>query len=324
MSSTVAGRLHNREWWDAVVQARQALGLRPSPEAELERTLRELGRQVFLSAVKASFQNLACYGLPRRYFAFFASCVLTHHAGTRHWHAAPAGLIPSLLAEQLTETEEGYHCILYRPRPTPHPHPGWESVTPLYGFEVHWPGVVYLALNEAECDRISETEEEHGISLTWLLWPAEVIDKASGKLMRGAGQVPLLCLPDSVVGIAFARSGPVYYQEPRVLKGALGELREETFVRQWQAFLKRWAELYTPAFPALAFPAGRPKSPLLGATFTEDLLATYREDYTRERPSTDWKKEKLRNSALRRVKRRWRDIPHEPLPRQWWLEVESK
>jgi len=315
MSLTLENRLHTPIWWDAIRESRQRLGLSPIPEEGLEQWLTRSSGLLLLSECQQVFQRLELGGLPHRYLPYFTSCVLTHHRASLRPHGAPQGLIPPMLDSDLDV--EGYYLVFYCPTPGSHPRPGWEVVTPLCGFAVLWPNMAYAALGDG-LDRICDQEKLRGESLTWLLRPVTGADISSETTERGVAPVPLLNFPNYVGIVGLRGSGMIAYREPRIQEGLFADPAEQDLVQRWRGFLRRWAVLYAPAFLYLSFPPGRARAPRWGLTFTEDLLAAYKEMGGRDTRSLD-KQKRLRRNALRKAERNFQGIPHEKPPKGWWL-----
>ena len=212
---------------------------------------------------------------------------------------------------------EGYYLAFYRPRPESHPRPGWEVVTPLCGFVVLWPNMSYTTLGD-RFDKIHEQEKLRGELLTWVFRPVAGVDISSGAIERGIAPIPLLNFPRYVGIVGLRGSGTIAYHEPRIQEGLLADPAEQELVRRWRGFVHRWAALYAPDFPHLSFPPGRARAPRQGLTFTEHLLAVYKETGGRDARSLD-KQQRLRRNALRKAERDFRGIPHERPPKGWWL-----
>ncbi len=313
-SVSLEDRLHTPTWWETVREARQQLQLSPIPEKELEEWLTCSGG-AFLPECQRVFQKLESGGLPHRYLPYFASCVLTHHQASLRPHGVPDGLIPPVLDNNLEA--EGYYFVSYRPRPQSHPRRGWEVMTPLCGFLVLWPNITYSTLGDG-FDRMQEREKMQGGSLTWIFRLATLVDTSSEAIEGGIAPIPLLNFPLYVGIVGLRGSGAVAYREPKIHEGLLSDPAERQLVHRWRRFLQRWSILYASEFPHLSFPPGRAQAPRRGITFTEHLLAVYKEMGGRDVRSLD-KQRRLRRNALRKAERDFQGIPHERPPQKWWL-----
>jgi len=176
-----ANRVHRIQGWsDAVVRARQEVGLRQGAPNQLAEFLRrELAG--FIDACKDAFQELRAEGVPDVLFPYFCECTLTHHRAEPehywpHWarKVGPIGL-----------KGIGYYRITYFPYQVGEgPWKGWMHHDPPCGFVGYWPVLglrrIYRYTSDDGSTRTAmdllteEIREALGILVTWAILPNEV------------------------------------------------------------------------------------------------------------------------------------------------------